>query len=117
LKRDVCTFSRLPSFFHPSSSPYFLPYFAFLEDPTKIKILLQIRAGDKAIANQNNTEYFRKNVQPIVNAFTDCALAMEAKIKSTKGNADKAFVWYLMADSASTRDYVQTKFGDKVFSK
>ena len=80
-----------------------------------IKILLQIRAGDTAIVNQHNVAHFNRSVLPIVKSFTDCALAMEEKIKSVEENANKSVIWYLMADSASTRKYMSDTFGDKVF--
>jgi hypothetical protein len=89
----------------------------FLSDSSaSIKILLQIRAGDAAISKQNDSDHFDRKVRPLVNMFTDCALAMEAQIKSVEQNANRSVIWYLMADSSAVREYVKTNFSDRVIS-
>ena len=85
--------------------------------PDTIKILLQIRAGDIAIMNQNNMEHFNRKVLPIVHLFTDCAIEMEEKIKSDLNNHNKSVLWYVMSDSSTVREYITNNFGEKVYSK
>lgn len=87
------------------------------DSPDSIKILLQIRSGNIATTNQNNPDYFAASVLPRLATYTDCALAMEAKIKHVEKNRNKSVVWYLMSDSSATREYLKSKFSDKVLSK
>ena len=102
----------------------YIPFFnvicvcIIVASPDSVKFLLQVRTGDAVISRgTTNSSYFRERVIPYLKSFTDCALAMEAKIAEDSKSSPAPVVWYLMSDLVAVREYMTSKFDDKILSK
>jgi hypothetical protein len=80
-------------------------------------MLLQIRVGDNIIQQQHNISLFNRKVLPVLNRVTDCAEAVEAKVKTASTYSNERFLWYLMSDSVAVREHMTATYGTKVLSK
>jgi hypothetical protein len=91
---------------------------AQLADPHVLKVLVQIRAGDKQIGGNAGT--LSRHTQNLVSAFFSCASAVEAAALSRdreageKANFTKGAIWYLMTDSSTIKAYARERYGSKV---
>jgi hypothetical protein len=91
---------------------------SYTADPTKIKVLLQIRMGDSDMKqNTGDVEHFTKNILPHALPFFECALAMDEQIKRSPDYANQPIIWYLMADEKLVRKYATDTYGSHVVGK